>query len=209
MGDLKTSYHHGDLRRAVVDCASRKIQADGADKLSLRGCAREIGVDPAAIYQHFKSKEAILEEIARIAFADLANLMETETAAAGADSRARLLSVGAAYVAFARAHPKLFALMFKVSGAATSGATRGVSSMGRDPYRILTDAWSDFAGDEADEVSPIALWSAVHGMAELLISGFGPEEDAEVTTLIEEVCASMIDGRKVRAAGVVDADETP
>lgn len=209
MRDRKTPYHHGNLRQAVVDSAWKTIQADGIEKLSLRGCAREIGVDPAAIYQHFKSKRAILEEIARIGFVQLADRMELEEAAAGPDPRARLVAVGCAYVAFARANPQLFELIFKLSGEATSGATTGLSSKGRDPFQILTDAWAHFAGPgPQDTVSPLTLWSAAHGIADLLNKGFGPTDEAHITALVEEVCNSMLDGREVRAMGEGDAPST-
>jgi AcrR family transcriptional regulator len=196
MDTSKAPYHHGNLRQAVIDSAWETIQSQGIDKLSLRGCAREIGVDPAAIYQHFKSKNAILEEVARLGFVELADLMEDAEAAASHAPRAQLIAIGSAYVAFARANPQLFALMFRVSAAATSGATRGLSRGGRDPYRILTEARDRLADNtNASTASPFALWSAVHGLATLLNTGFGPSDDAHVAALVEELCNAMADDK--------------
>lgn len=199
MSNRKSSYHHGNLRQAIVDSAWKTIQTHGIEKLSLRGCAREAGVDPAAIYQHFNSKDAILEEVARIGFAQLADAMEEKEVLAGSDPDAKLTAVGCAYVDFARANPQLFSFMFKVSGAATSGATKGQSTSGRDPYRILNDACTYLAAPNAkDAISPLALWSAVHGIADLLNKGLVPEEKVDTTALVLEICNSMLDGRKFR-----------
>ena len=57
-------YHHGDLRRALVDAASRVLEAEGPSALSLRAVAREAGVSPAAPYHHFKDKTELLEAVA-------------------------------------------------------------------------------------------------------------------------------------------------
>jgi hypothetical protein len=100
-----------------------------------------------------------------------------------------------AYVSFACANPQLFSLMFKLSGITTDGTTKGLSKTGRDPYQILTDAWARYVGNDVpDTISPFALWSTVHGTADLLIKGLGPNSDAQKTALIEETCRTIIDG---------------
>ena len=57
-------YHHGDLRRALVDAARRLLEAEGPTALSLRAVAREAGVSPAAPYHHFKDKAELLDAVA-------------------------------------------------------------------------------------------------------------------------------------------------
>jgi len=58
-------YHHGDLRRALIDAASRLLEAEGPSALSLRAVAREAGVSPAAPYHHFKDKAELLDAVAQ------------------------------------------------------------------------------------------------------------------------------------------------
>ena len=58
-------YHHGDLRRALMDSADAILERDGPNALSLRAVAREAGVSPAAPYHHFKDKDELLSAIAR------------------------------------------------------------------------------------------------------------------------------------------------
>ncbi len=57
-------YHHGDLRRALVEAAVRLVEADGPGAMSLRAVAREAGVSPAAPYHHFKDKSELLDAVA-------------------------------------------------------------------------------------------------------------------------------------------------
>ncbi|MDZ4318073.1 MAG: helix-turn-helix domain-containing protein, partial [Phenylobacterium sp.] len=57
-------YHHGDLRRALVEAACRLLEKEGAQSLSLRAVAREAGVSPAAPYHHFKDKSELLDAVA-------------------------------------------------------------------------------------------------------------------------------------------------
>ena len=58
-------YHHGDLRRALIEAARRILEAEGPSALSLRAVAREAGVSPAAPYHHFKDKTELLEAVAQ------------------------------------------------------------------------------------------------------------------------------------------------
>jgi AcrR family transcriptional regulator len=104
-------YHHGDLRNALVEAALRLIAEHGAQALTLRAAARAAGVSPAAPYRHFADKEALLAAVAEDGFEKLSRRMRA--AARGAsDAAARLLAIGEAYVAFARAHSAHFHVMF-------------------------------------------------------------------------------------------------
>ena len=69
-------YHHGDLRRALIDAAQRLLESEGPTALSLRAVAREAGVSPAAPYHHFKDKSDLLEAVAHgVSIIDLARPM--------------------------------------------------------------------------------------------------------------------------------------
>src|SRR5215475_2854236 len=96
-------YHHGDLRRALVDAARRLLESEGPSALSLRAVAREAGVSPAAPYHHFKDKAELLEAVAQEGW-DLLNA-EMHKAKAGDKGRHQLTALGIAYVCFARENP--------------------------------------------------------------------------------------------------------
>src|SRR5690349_24505577 len=75
-------YHHGDLRRALVDAARRLLEAEGPSALSLRAVAREAGVSPAAPYHHFKDKAELLDAVAQEGWEMLQVMMEEAKALA-------------------------------------------------------------------------------------------------------------------------------
>src|SRR5665213_3923660 len=89
-------YHHGDLRRALVDAARRILEAEGPTALSLRAVAREAGVSPAAPYHHFKDKAELLDAVADEGWQMLDAGMAKAKAAA--DPRDKLTALGIAYV---------------------------------------------------------------------------------------------------------------
>ncbi len=97
------SYHHGDLRAALLASAAALIEERGIDAFSLREVARRAGVSPAAPSHHFGDARGLLTALAAQAFLDLGDALE---AGAVADDReARILRQGVAYVAFAIARP--------------------------------------------------------------------------------------------------------
>src|SRR5215813_328576 len=64
--DMKrATYHHGDLREALVAAAEKLVADKGVAGFSLREAARDVGVDPAACYRHFRDKQAIIQELAQ------------------------------------------------------------------------------------------------------------------------------------------------
>jgi AcrR family transcriptional regulator len=93
-------YHHGDLRRALIDAARRLLEAEGPSALSLRAVAREAGVSPAAPYHHFKDKAELLEAVAQEGWAKLDERLGR--AKSVAPSQDAMTALGVAYVLFAR-----------------------------------------------------------------------------------------------------------
>src|SRR4051812_37531896 len=101
-----TSYHHGDLRRALVEAAAGLLEDKGHEALSLREAARLAGVSHNAPYRHFADRDALLNAVAANGFNELGARMAEARGSLG------FRGVGEAYVAFALAHPRLFHLMF-------------------------------------------------------------------------------------------------
>ncbi|MBV8186046.1 MAG: helix-turn-helix transcriptional regulator, partial [Alphaproteobacteria bacterium] len=109
---LRQSYHHGDLRAALLAAAARLLEKEGAEAVSFRAIAREVGVSQTAPYNHFESKEHLLATVAEDGFRSFVVLQRA--AARTRSPRRRLQALGRAYVAFASAHPQLYRLMFGV-----------------------------------------------------------------------------------------------
>lgn len=201
MKNIPTPYHHGDLRNAIVTLATKTVEKNGADALSLRACAREIGVDVAAVYRHFKSKNTMLVEITRIAFTKLAEEMEAcEQSVSPPDPEKALLAIAVAYVKFAKAHPHLFDMMFSISAKNCAEDVAGKSPTGRSPWEILEQSWKNIIDANGksiadDNNTTLMLWGIVHGLANLINQGRGPQDALAISLYIEEACRAMITGR--------------
>src|SRR6186997_1557994 len=108
----KRAYHHGDLRRALLDAAFKLVRKEGLEALTLREVARKVGVTHAAPYHHFESREVLLDVMADEAFEALDVAMVAAIAGLDAPTE-RLLAVGRAYIDHARAHPEHTEVMFR------------------------------------------------------------------------------------------------
>lgn len=174
---VRDSFHHGDLRQALLGAAGAQLRAVGPDRFSLRETAREVGVSPAAAYRHFADKGALLAELAGQGFSRLAAVMETAIAAAGEDPVARLRASGRAYVAFALQEPAVFSLMFGPYGAGGSRCVQGTGpKTGLTPFALLSQVLDDLVAtgcmaSKRRSGAESLLWSSVHGLAMLAIAG--------------------------------------
>ncbi|HRD45699.1 MAG TPA: TetR/AcrR family transcriptional regulator [Caulobacter sp.] len=162
-------YHHGDLRRALVDAASRILENEGPSALSLRAVAREAGVSPAAPYHHFKDKGELLDAVAHVGWDILGEGMR-EARESAADPRQVMTEIGVAYVQFAQRHPALYRVMYDASRDKTS-LPEGMKSDQDSAYCMVQDAFREAAGPEVPEIdvelATIAAWCAAHGLAEM------------------------------------------
>lgn len=183
---LRDTYRHGDLRRALLEAGVALARVGGPQAVALREATRRAGVAPNAAYRHFANHQALLEAVRAEALSQLARAIEAQVKAARRlrdpqrRARAALRGVGLAYLGFARAEPGLFRTAFAARAFALAEfapedpAPRGDS--GLDAYQLLgsaLDAMVD-AGLLAAAARPgaeIMAWSAVHGMALLMLDG--------------------------------------
>lgn len=105
-------YHHGDLRRALLDEALALIRERGHLDFTLREIARRAGVSHGAPYRHFPDRAALVTALATEGLDELGARLRAALAAAGDDFEARFLAAGRAYVRFALEHAALFSAMF-------------------------------------------------------------------------------------------------
>lgn len=176
------SYHHGNLKEALVDAAEGLLAERGIDRLSLRAAARRSGVSQAAPYAHFAGRQALLAAVATRGFNRLgAYLHEAERN--NVDAVGRMGRLARAYVAFALDYPMLFRLMFGTELCEMDDAALSVA--GQASYAYIRAAVSDRAAAEAaawsvDDAS-LAAWSLVHGLAMLIVDGRQPWPQHAVT----------------------------
>jgi AcrR family transcriptional regulator len=178
----RTSYRHGDLRRALIEAGVDLAREGGPAAVVLREATRRTGVTPNAAYRHFTDRQALLDAVCSSCQALVAQSIEADQAAIAVTqsteaARLRFRAVGTGYLRFALEQPGQFQTAFSASSdmeSATSSARAGAS--GLTPFQLLTQALDDLVtvGLLAPERRPAAeflAWSSVHGLAELFIDG--------------------------------------
>jgi AcrR family transcriptional regulator len=177
------TYRHGDLRRALLDAGIELARRGGPDAVVLREATRRAGVVPNAAYRHFASRQELLQAVRSAALSELAVAMEAELARVRrgrhpADfARANLRATGTGYLRFAQAETGLFRTAFAVPeelrGVAAPG---GAGNSGLNPFELLGAALDRLVEArvlpaERRAGAEYLAWSAVHGLAMLIIDG--------------------------------------
>jgi AcrR family transcriptional regulator len=180
---LRSTYRHGDLRRALLDAGIALARDGGPDAVVLREATRRAGVVPNAAYRHFGSRDDLLQAVRAAALAALARSMERELAKVRGErvaadfARAGLRAIGAAYLRFAQTETGLFRTAFagRDPGDRAGGPDKAGAS-GLNPFELLGAALDRLveAGVLPSARRPGAeylAWSAVHGLAMLVVDG--------------------------------------
>lgn len=161
-------YHHGDLRRALVDAARRLLEAEGPSALSLRAVAREAGVSPAAPYHHFKDKAELLDAVAHEGWDMVSQQMIA--AKAGAEGLHQMTALGLAYVLFARENPALYRVMYDAARD-KDALPEDMQEKKESAYCMVRDTMVEHGADPNDamhlELASAAAWCSAHGLAEM------------------------------------------
>jgi AcrR family transcriptional regulator len=164
-GDGPRPYHHGDLRRVLLDTAVEALQETGPAALSLRDLARRAGGSHAAPADHIGDKAGLLTAVATDGFERLAATLHEAYQATGS-----FLEVGVAYVRFAVTHRAHFEVMFRPELYRTDDPDL---VRAREAARsLLYPPAADLANSpDGDEVrAAVAAWSLVHGLATLWLN---------------------------------------
>lgn len=200
------TYHHGDLRAALLDAAIQALEA--GEPFSLRAVARRAGVSPAAPYRHFADREALDSAVAVEGFKDLQTDLATALSRIPASSPAPVVitQLGITYVTFALRRPAVFRLMFG-NECDESDSDRVQASQGL--HSVLNEAIAGlFPGADASNLST-ALWSMAHGLAFLHLDGkFRPEPAEAVAERVRSSVAAIF-AIATHAAPASVADSTP
>jgi AcrR family transcriptional regulator len=171
-------YHHGNLRRALLDEALATIRTEGVERLTLREIGSRVGVSRTALYRHFADKRALLAAVATEGF----RALRLQTAAAwedGGRGRAAFEAMGVAYVRFAVTNPSHYRVMFG-GFLDPKACDPELATEAEGSFRVLVDALAALQRDailRGDDTVTMArfIWAMVHGVAMLGIDGQLPE----------------------------------
>lgn len=169
----KATYHHGNLRNALMEEALRQIALVGAHSLSLRVVARNVGVSHTASYRHFGSKEDMLAAIAERGFVMLGDALSAAMEKHKGDPLEAFEASGVAYVEFGVGHPEHLQVMF---GGMLAGYEQWPSlqkardgAAGLLKFGVHMAVESGQIRGEEDTIA-LAAWSMGHGLTQLIVS---------------------------------------
>lgn len=180
----RQGYHHGNLKEALIEAAQRFIAERGLGGFTLADAAKLVGVTPAALYRHFRGREALVAEVAFRGFDELAKRLGKALQSEGTP-RERFTRMGEAYLAFAEQEPGFYTAMFSAKPQEGEGCgpwSKGASDKSKAPatafdylVEALTKTYPEgFQGVDARFIA-LAVWALSHGIATLDAAGQLPK----------------------------------
>ncbi len=168
----KRSYHHGNLAESLLNAVDDIASQFGLEAVTLRACAKRVGVSPSSAFRHYTDKRALLTAFATRALHELCQAMTDATPGKDDTGHDAFTAVGLAYIRFAIDKPAFFRAMWREE----------TIYSGDEQYQASADRLSAIlkAGfaDTLHDTDPLALsteellaWSSVHGLANLYVDG--------------------------------------
>ncbi|WP_235980831.1 TetR/AcrR family transcriptional regulator [Streptomyces albidus (ex Kaewkla and Franco 2022)] len=207
----KRTYHHGDLRNALIVAATDLARDGGPEAVVLRAAARRVGVSPTAAYRHFAGQAELLHAVKELGQQRLTESMEAAGASLsarepgpdGAEERVRALGRG--YLAFARAEPGLYRVAFcrdefsmeKLDGVIDPGEE---DSWGFRSFGILVQALDALVEhgrmtERRRAGAELTAWATVHGLATMFLDGpLSQLTSEEIDAVAERAFDTLIAG---------------
>lgn len=171
---MKDDYHHGDLRRVLLEAAEAELTETGIEAFSLRKVAKRAGVSHAAPAHHFKDANGLLTALAEVGYRRFVEYQQAREQSAENSPRETLIAQGLGYVDFGIERKALFRLMF--SSSRPNYEDVSLADSAEAAFKKLVDAIAELEGrhpyqDEEAMRSAATLWSTAHGLADLISSG--------------------------------------
>ena len=172
MKKSSNKYHHGDLAESLLDAVDEIASEFGLEAVTLRGCAKRVGVAPSSAFRHYADKRTLMTAFATRALKQLSAAMsQAYTTALGAGDDA-FFAVGMAYVSFALDKPAFFRAMWREESIYSSDEAYIAAE--HELTRYLQGGFADTLED-ADphnlNSQELLAWSSVHGLASLFVDG--------------------------------------
>lgn len=190
----KRGYHHGNLAASLLDAVDELASQFGLEAVTLRGCAKLVGVSPSSAFRHYADKRALITAFAAQALSELADLMLSSAERARLEGSNPFLAVGLAYIEFALDKPAFFRAMWYDEGIYSNDPVYTAAA-----DKLRNHLRGGFANTLADDDSAafssqeLLAWSAVHGLASLLIDGpvARQQEKAEKMQMAADMLKAM------------------
>jgi len=193
------SYHHGDLRNALLIAAVQLIEEHGFDQFSMVDAARCAGVSNAAPYRHFKDKDELLQAVTDLGFLGLTEQTAQVALEHGLGSIDTIIALGDTYVEYVTSRPQFYELMW--GNVSTGIDERNDVDLKSSGFYVLVEAvsaWGDVEQVIIEDPVQVAtyLWAMVHGLVSLTlhnhIERFVP--DANVKDMLRSTTETFLNG---------------
>ncbi|MDJ0877765.1 MAG: TetR/AcrR family transcriptional regulator [Halieaceae bacterium] len=192
---LNRTYHHGDLKQALLDETARILREEGEEALSLRRLATNLGVSRTAPYNHYKKKEGLLCAVAEEGFRRFSHEMDkVEKSNNYRDGRSMMRAYVSAYISFARDNPEYYDLMYGRSSWQSEEHTQSLSDTARSTLRDFVERLKQRQQQkqirqDVDVVQFAQLyWGTLHGISRLLLDGVYTKSAS-----VQKLCAGAAD----------------
>lgn len=181
---MSDTYHHGNLREALIEAGIRIINESGEDALSLRKVASACGVSHAAPYAHFKDKDELIEAIKKSVTEQLMAELESVVESV-ANSEIAIVSMGKKYVSFFRGNPDYFKFLFARLNITAHLKIDEKTNDDYPPFVLLKETYLKYLKERGikknkkdQEVELLKIWASAHGLAAIAcMSGVTPSFD--------------------------------
>lgn len=203
------TYHHGNLRQALLDAARELASEIGVDGFTLREVARRAGVSHAAPYHHFSDKATLVQALATTAFEQLTKAM-LEAKLQHSEPLAALRATGMGYIKFALGFPTEFRFMFRrnlgISSQPNASQSDQLQQVSSAAYQVLLDAilecqQAGLLTANDPQVMAMSAWSIVHGLSSIILDGPVGTHHLNLQTepLADAVIRTLIQGLELRS----------
>ena len=181
----KNTYHHGDLRDALIRAALREAERGGAEAVSIKALTKELGVSQPAPYRHFADREALLAAVTAEAFRQFTAMLRDAMAKPSKQSKLSLLAH--ATLDFGLRRNGIYRLMFasRTVSCADMGREKGMS----DTFALVVEALEAPSVGHFRERHALKIWATLHGVVMLAEQGLFTGESAHTTRteLVEDL----------------------
>lgn len=195
------TYHHGDLRDALVQAALREAEQGGPEAISIKALARELGVSQPAPYRHFADREALLEAVTAEAFRQFSAMLRDTIGKPSKQSK--LSRFAEATLDFGLRRNGIYRLMFASRTMACAPKSSELHGAAMETFGLLIEALEAPAVGFLRERSALKIWAALHGVVMLAEQGLLTGQVAHMTR--EELVEDIVEQTKLALSVAIKA----
>jgi AcrR family transcriptional regulator len=195
------TYHHGDLRDALVQAALREAEQGGPEAISIKALARELGVSQPAPYRHFADREALLEAVTAEAFRQFSAMLRDTIGKPSKQSK--LSRFAGATLDFGLRRNGIYRLMFASRTMACAPKSSELHGAAMETFGLLIEALEAPAVGFLRERSALKIWASLHGVVMLAEQGLLTGQVAHMTR--EELVQDIVEQTKLALSVAIKA----